>query len=126
MPTIASCVCIVPTVTTASMVHRGQLITTTPIVVIVSIAVRRTRLWPAAASTPLPHQQIRLGCTSHLEVAARKPISISPDTHAMIPIDMPRHVHPRLIPHAPDEFHYRLLYSRLGNRQRPDCAHPRG
>lgn len=108
MPTIASCVCIVPTVTTASMVRRGELITITPIVVIVSIAVRRTRLWPAAASTPLPHRTIRLGCTSHLVVVARKPDSISPDTHAMIPIDMPRHGHPRLVPHASDEFHYIL------------------
>lgn len=89
MPTIASCVCIVPTVTTASMVHRGELITTTPIVVIVTIAVQRTHTWPAAASTHLPHQQIQLGCTSHLEIEASTPASISSDTHAMIHFDMP-------------------------------------
>lgn len=39
MPTITSCVCIVPTAPTSSMVHRGALITTAPDVDIVTIAV---------------------------------------------------------------------------------------
>ena len=108
MPTITSCVCIVPTVTTASRVHRGELITTTPIVGIVTIAVRRTRIWLAAASMHLPHEQLQLGGTSHLIIAASTPISISSDTHAMIHIDTPRLSRPRLIPHTPGEFHYLL------------------
>lgn len=106
MPTIASCVCIVPTVTTASMVHLRARITTISTVGIVTVAVRRSHILPAAASMHLPGQQLQLGYTSRLMIDASTATSISSDTHAMIDINMPRLSHPRLIPHTPGELSY--------------------
>lgn len=108
MPTIASCVCIVPTVTTATMVRRGALIATTPIAVIVTIAVLRSHILTAPESMHLPHQQLQLGRTSPLVTETITPTSILPDTHAIIDIDLPRLSRSQLIPHTPSKFHYLL------------------
>lgn len=108
MPTIASCVCIVPIAPTSFTVHPGALITIAPDVGIVTIAVWRTHIWPVATSAHLEHQQPQLECTSHLLIETSTPTSIAPDTHAMIRIDMPRLSRQRRIPQTPGEFHYLL------------------